>query len=88
MMYENTEFGWSPIACNSVWNMQDLMKTYAKEIVPAIMGQAWAVDEMMGGYPQEMLEDDIWKGYEIWAIETIEREKAEHYEGLDEEDFN
>lgn len=88
MMYENTEFGWSEIACNSVWNMTDLLKVYRTEVVPEIMKQGWAVDELMGGYPQEQLEDDIWKGYEKWATETIEAEKQSIYEGCDERDFN
>lgn len=87
MMYENTEFGPSPLYRNSVWDIEDLMHKYKTEVVPLIMKQGWAVDEMMDGYPQDSLEDDIWKGYEKWATETIEAEKQATFEGCDERDF-
>ncbi len=87
MMYENTEFGPAPIFRNCVWDIEDLLSTYRKEVVPEILAQCWAIDEMNAGVCQDVLIEDIWKGYEVWANETIEKEKAEKYEGLDERDF-
>jgi len=68
------------IFCTSPWNQEDLLAIYRNEVVPTILRQGWAIDEMNCDYPQETLIDEIWSGYERWADELIQKEKLQQIE--------
>lgn len=61
----------------SPWNQEDLLAIYRKEVVPAIISQGWAIDEMNCDHDLDHLIEEIWKGYERWAEERIEEEKIQ-----------